>query len=166
MKTKHNNQFHFLNYLITSITPINPIALITLITFLLFSSCKDKDPCKDNAGSGGSVNLKFSLYHHTRAIKNLSGYPDSVYVFFNTSDLPALKNDGSKLPISYDALFIGNDTSSNTVMVTGLKCGDYYFYGAGMDSTGPYRVLGGIPYTVEEDHNGDYSLNLPVTEGD
>jgi len=144
----------------------NILIVAFAIVLSSFSGCKEKDPCKDNAGTGGSVNLKFNLFHHSRPIKNLTGSPDSVYVFFNTSDLPALKNDGSKLPISYDALFIGSDTSSNTVMITGLKCGDYYFYGAAMDSTGPYRVLGGIPYTIEEDDNGEYNLNLPVTEGD
>jgi hypothetical protein len=139
-----------------------------VISALLLSitGCKEKDPCKDNAGYGGSVNVKLSLLHHSRQIKNKIGYPDSVYVFFNTNDLPTLKSDGSKLPVSYDALVLGTDTATNSVTVTGLQCGDYYFYGAAMDSAGPYRVLGGIPYTISEDASGEISLTLPVTEGD
>lgn len=140
------------------------ILLTLCFLAIAFTGCKEKDPCKDNAGSGGNVTISLSLVHHERAIKNKIGYPDSVFVIYNTKELPGLNSN--QVPAAYDQLIVGTDTSSNIISVSGLKCGDYYFYGAAMDSAGPYRVLGGIPYSIKEDDNGEYSLTLPVTEGD
>lgn len=139
--------------------------LPVLIFSLLFAGCKEKekDPCEDNAGFGGAVDLRFTLKHHSKVIRNKIGYPDSVYVIFNTNDLPGL--DANDLPLSYNSIIVGAGLDS-FVLVNDLKCGQYFFYGAAMDSTGPYRVLGGVPYTIAENQSGMVDLILPVTEGD
>lgn len=137
-----------------------------LCVLMFFPGCKkkdEKDPCEDNAGTGGNVNLKLNFIHHSWTVKNKPNYPDSVYVIFNTLDLPVL--DANQLPAKYDMIVTGKDTDA-FVMVNGLKCGDYHLYGVAWDTKVGKRVVGGIPHSIAESDTGEKVLTLAVTDGD
>ncbi|HNP47991.1 MAG TPA: hypothetical protein PKK99_12050 [Bacteroidia bacterium] len=124
------------------------------ITFIVFiSSCKKTDKCE--AGSGGSLTLVAKLTHHSVVIPNDSAQPDTVWVKFNTQDW-------SGAPTGYDARFIGEEGEDH-VHITGLKCGDYYLYAAGLDTSGPFIVRGGRSFSTEQGE-GEIQIDVPVTE--
>jgi hypothetical protein len=128
-----------------------------LVLLLCFEGCKPEE-CE--GGSGGSVNVVARLYHHDRLIANDSSHPDTVYVAYNTHESP-----GSDLS-SYDAVFIGTKGEDH-VNVTGLKCGEYYFFATGLDTVSSpgakFRVTGGIPFSTERE-SGEIIFTLPVAE--
>src|ERR1043165_9624616 len=128
------------------------LILSAFVVLASVSSCVKK--CKE-AGTGGSLTLVGKLQHHGNTIINHIGYPDTVFVKFNTKDLPGTN------PSSYDTYFVG-DVGEDHVHMENLKCGDYYLYAVGMDSTGPYRVSGGIPFSTEQE-SGEIVLYQPVT---
>jgi hypothetical protein len=132
--------------------------LITVAIFAalvsLFPSCKKGNKC--DAGTGGNVTVIATLKHHSKIIPSQANYLDTVYVKFNTSDFP-----GSDIA-SYDAYFVGS-ISEIPVRITGLKCGQYYLYGAGFDTVLSDRVKGGVPFSTELE-SGEVSINIPVTE--
>ena len=72
------------------------IRTIAFLAIVLFSvvSCK-------KAGTDGDATLVVFAQHHGNTIPNHLGYPDSVYVKFNTVDLP------SDPTHNYDAVFVG-----------------------------------------------------------
>lgn len=129
-----------------------------LLTFsAITTSCKKKDNCE--AGTGGELTVVAYLKHHGRIIPNQPGHPDTVWVKFNTQNAP-----GSGVS-NYDKLFVGEEGEDH-VHLSGLKCGDYYFYGAGkdtlLDSTQD-RVVGGIPFSTDKT-SGEVNLDIPVSE--
>lgn len=126
------------------------VLLIAIVASL--PSCKKK--CKE-AGTGGSVTLVTKLYHHTELIPNKTSYLDTVYVKFNTQN-------GDSNVANYNTYFVG-EAGENHVHMEGLKCGDYYLYAVGFDSTINERVKGGIPYTFDKE-SGEIDLTIPVTE--
>jgi hypothetical protein len=126
--------------------------LIPLISFFL--SCTKKSSC--NAGTGGSLTIVAYPQHHGKPIYSHGNYRDTIFVKFNASDFPGTS------PSSYDAHFIG-DSGTNFVNLNGLQCGNYYIYGVALDSSGPYRVTGGIPYSTTQT-SGTLNLDVPVTE--
>ncbi|MCX6199328.1 MAG: hypothetical protein NTY88_08930 [Bacteroidetes bacterium] len=128
-------------------------ALLSFSILLSFSACKKK--CTE-AGTGGQVTLVASPKHHVMAIVSGALYPDTVFLKFNTKD-----NPGANLT-SYDTYFVG-EPGEEHVHMEGLKCGDYYIYAVGYDSTISKRVMGGIPYSFEKE-SGEIDLNIPVTE--
>ncbi len=139
--------------------------IIMLITCAAgFTSCKNKDTTTPTlvctGGSGGNVTMVAYLYHHDSLIVNKRNYRDTVFVKFNTQNLPGTHAS------NYDAVFVG-DSISNNVHLTGLKCGNYYIYGVGLDtitSPGlPFRVSGGIPFSTST-ISGEITLHVPVTE--
>lgn len=110
--------------------------------------------------SGGNLNITAYLYHHDSLIVNKPGYLDTVFVKYNSSNLPGLS------PSDYDTYFVG-DSASAFVKLTGLRCGDYYFYGVGMDTVSspghPFHVSGGTPFSTSE-ISGEIIIHVPVTE--
>lgn len=130
---------------------------VFLFSFLLIvftvSSCKKK--CTE-AGTGGNVTLVARLHHHTEPIPNKVSYLDTVYLKFNAKDSP-----GTNLA-SYDTYIVG-EAGEDHVHIEGLKCGDYYLYAVGFDSTINERVKGGIPYSFDKE-TGEIDLSIPVTE--
>ena len=126
--------------------------LLFLITVSV-SSCKKK--C-EGAGTGGNVTLVAKMQHHGFTILNKASYLDTVYLKFNTKDSP-----GADLA-NFDTYFVG-EAGEDHIHLEGLKCGDYYIFGVGLDSTGPYRVTGGIPFSFEQE-SGEIDLVIPVTE--
>ena len=121
------------------------------------TSCKKKDNCE--AGTGGELTVVAYLKHHGSLIANQPGDPDTVWVKFNTQNAP-----GSGVS-NYDKFFVGEDGEDH-VQISGLKCGDYYFYGAGKDTTldsTQDRVAGGIPFSTDKT-SGEVNLDIPVSE--
>jgi hypothetical protein len=109
-------------------------------------------------GTGGNATLVVFLQHHGRTIINHVGYPDTVFVKFNVKELPGLHAG------DYDTYFIGN-TGEDHVHCPELKAGQYYLFGVGYDSTGLYRVVGGMSYKLKyKDRKSEIDINLAVTE--
>lgn len=133
-----------------------PVLLIVVV--MLMPACK-KDKCP--AGSGGDLTLKLYPSHHLKAIPG-----STVRIKFGAQDFP-----GENGP--YDISQTANPAYDNTgkridttVTFSGLKCGDYYIYGTGIDSSlssTNKTVKGGFPYSTTQD-NGTIELVLPVTE--
>jgi hypothetical protein len=135
------------------ITSTMTFAVISMFTFLGFS-CKDK--C-DEAGTGGSKTIAAFPQHHTKPIISQPGYVDSAFVKFNTQDFPGTS------PSDYDLVLAGEEGEDH-VHIEGLKCGDYFIYMTGFDTSLPHRVTGGIPYHIDENAPSEIDLNVPVTE--
>ena len=104
-------------------------------------------------GLGGKNTVIVTPQHHGRNIPWVV-----VYIKFDTQELPGTS------PSNYDASFTttGGSDSIN-VTVSGLKEGDYYFYGIGFDSLIMLPVTGGLPVTLKNS-SGTTSMNLPITE--
>lgn len=118
------------------------------------AACNRSDDSGCVAGTGGDLTLVVFPQHHGKPIPNKANYLDTVFVKFNTQDAPS---DGV-----YDKYFVG-EAGEDHIHLTGLKCGNYYLFGTGYDTTINQRVKGGIPYTTEQS-SGEVDLNLPVTE--
>ena len=127
------------------------------MVILLGQSC-ERDDCK--GGSGGNVTVIARLYHQDKLIGSGQSYPDTVFVKYDTHESPGSKTE------SYDAQFIGK-AGEDHVNVTGLKCGEYYFFGTGLDTVSSpgsaFRVTGGISFSTEKE-NGEQIFTLPVSE--
>ena len=118
---------------------------------LLLFSCR-------NGGLGGDVILTVYPEHHGVSIHNCIGYPDTVFLKFDTDDFPGTK------PSDYDTYFVGTPRE-NFVHCHGLKPGKYFVYATGMDSAGPYRVMGGMPLKIKySERKDEITLNVPVVE--
>ena len=128
-------------------------SVLFLCVLFSFSACKKK--CAE-AGTGGNVTLVAFPQHHGMAILSGALYPDTVYLKFNAKD-----NPGTNLA-SYDTYFVG-EAGEEHVHLEGLKCGDYYIYAVGYDSTIHERVQGGIPYSFDKE-SGELNLTIPVVE--
>lgn len=117
-------------------------------------ACKKDSTC--SAGSGGSLTLVAYLQHHERTIPNQGNYPDTVYVKYNTQEYPG------GLASNYDIYFVG-DSGEDHVHVKNLRCGDYYLFGAALDTNIHKRVTGGRPFSTSVT-SGEIGINLAVTE--
>lgn len=133
------------------------LSLITVAIITSSSSCKPDKECED-AGTGGNLTVVATLKHHSKVIYNQPNYLDTVFVKFNTQDLPGTE------PLDFDTYFVG-EAGEDHVHLDGLKCGDYYIYGAAFDTTITQRVVGGIPFSTTQT-DGEIELIVPVTEGD
>lgn len=125
------------------------------ITLLAVTSCK-------KAGTDGATTIVVFPQHHGRAIPNHQGYPDSVYVKFNATDLP------SDPTHNYDAVFVG-EIGEDHVHCDSLHTGKYYLYATGWDTTlnvpTGERVFGGMAIRIKyKDRKTEIDLNVPVTE--
>lgn len=123
-----------------------------IIAVSVISCERDKNQCI--GGSGGNLTIAAFPQHHGKSISNKATYLDTIFVKYNTSDKPANNN--------YDTYFVG-EAGEDHVHMKGLKCGNYYFFATGFDSTINQRVVGGIPYTTDKT-DGEIDLNIPVTE--
>jgi len=110
------------------------------------------------AGTGGDVSLIVYPEHHGNPIINHIGYPDTVFLKFNAEELPGTK------PSDFDIYFVGTPRE-DFVHCEGLKAGKYYVYVVGMDSAGPYRVMGGMPLKIKySERKNEIKLTMPVVE--
>lgn len=126
------------------------ILLAVIATATMFTSCKKDDKC--DAGTGGNVTIVAFPKHHGKEVR-----PYSAWVKFNTNDSPG--NSAS----NYD-LIIDADTTENHIEIENLKCGDYYIFMTGYDTSTVAIVVGGTPYTVAESASGEINLDVAVTE--
>ena len=132
---------------------IAAVALSAMIVSAL-SSCKKDDKCE--AGSGGSVTLVLEPEHHGEPIYSQPAYRDSAFIKFGAEEFPG--DD----PTKYDIIVVGQ-SGSKKVTVSGLKCGKYYLFMTGFDTSIVERVKGGIPYEFD-DEEGVKTVKVPVTE--
>ncbi len=133
------------------------VSLLAIFTINTLSSCKKSKECED-AGLGGELTVVATLKHHSKIIYNQGNYNDTVFVKYNAQDLPGLE------PSDYDTYFVG-DSGEDHVHLEALKCGQYYLFGAGFDTTITMRVIGGIPFNTDQ-KEGEVEIVIPVTEGD
>ena len=136
--------------------------ILTFVVISVFTSCtKDNDTDGNNciADTGGSLTLVVYPRHHGASIWSHGNYRDTVYVKFNTQVFPGTN------PLKYD-LALAGDSGEDHVHVEGMKCGDYYIYATGWDTTlaPPDTIVrGGIPYSTEAAY-GEIIINVPVVE--
>lgn len=128
----------------------NLVSILLLVTFL-FTSCAKE-------GLGGDATLSVFPVHHTTAIVSTGAYLDSVFIKFNTEEIPAD-------PIhDYDALFVG-EVGKEHVHCAGLKWGYYSVYCTGWDTLTSQRVVGGVLLKIKRsDRKNDIDVIVPVTE--
>ncbi|HKR05292.1 MAG TPA: hypothetical protein VJY62_11725 [Bacteroidia bacterium] len=107
------------------------------------------------AGTPGNLTIKVTLQHHEHTLINLKNYRDTIYVKYNVQEFQGFD------PAAYDTIYIGEYPEDN-VRLTNLKCGKYYIFAVGMESTHFDRVYGGIPYSTEM-KEGEVSVTIPVT---
>lgn len=130
------------------------LAVASFLIAIAVISC-NHDKKKDCiGGSGGNLTIAAFPQHHTKPILNKANYLDTVFIKYNTLDKPA--DD------KYDTYFVGEEGEDH-VHLKGLKCGNYYFFATGFDTTIAQRVSGGIPYTTDK-NDGEIDLDIPVTE--
>jgi hypothetical protein len=130
-------------------TRLATLTLTAAIMFAVTSCCRE--------GDGGDATLVVFLKHHGTTVKNHVTYPDTVYVKFNAKDAPKSLGD-------YDTKFAG-EPGEDHVHVEGLKCGDYYIYGAGFDSTINTRVIGGMHVKIKhKERKDEIDTDLAVSE--
>jgi hypothetical protein len=113
--------------------------------------------CKKNS-LGGEATVVVFMKHHGNIIKNHVNYPDTIFVKFDATDLPGTT------PNKFDTYFIG-EQGEDHIHCKGLRAGKYFLYGVGIDSTGPYRVTGGMAIKIAwSDRKKEIDTDLAVTE--
>lgn len=123
-------------------TSISILAVIAFSASVFIFACKKEktpDPTPTPscvAGSGGSITIRAKLEHHTVNIPNQIGQPDTVWVKYNASDW-------SDAPNGYNLQVIGVEGEDH-VDIIGLKCGTYFLYACGQDTSISLPVIGGL----------------------
>jgi len=130
------------------------VIIVVYFSLMFFNSCK-KD-C--TAGSGGEVVLILKPEHHAIPIYGTSTYRDTAFIKFNASDFPGIE------PSKYDLVIPGNP-GENFVKTPGLKCGLYYIFMTGFDTSAAWnvRVVGGLPIDFSET-SGEKTVVIAVSE--
>ncbi|HMT30828.1 MAG TPA: hypothetical protein PKD91_16265 [Bacteroidia bacterium] len=132
--------------------------LITIMV-ISFVACDDDDDDPKTtcvAGKGGAVTFILQPEHHGEAIPSTPTYPDSAWIKYNTSNFPGDN------PALYDLIVVGTSGSAS-VTVDSMKCGNYFIYMTGFDTSIVERVRGGIPVTISV-QSGNKIIKVPVTE--
>jgi len=125
------------------------LSTFVIVILLTAFSCHKTD---DGAGKGGSANLSFNLKHHGVARNLIKG---TVYIKYNAQDAPA---NGV-----YDDSVKTTDADTMQVAVfSGLKNGNYYFFGIACDTSIYQHAVGGLPYIISSQAN--ITDNLAISE--
>ena len=116
---------------------------------LLAASCgRDEDTIV--AGKGGNATLKVNPSHPGAVIMDCM-----VYIEYNSEDRP--------LDNAYDdSVKCILENGKPIATFPGLKKGNYYLYGFGIDTAGTHKVKGGTKHTITEEK--EQSINLPVSD--
>ena len=127
------------------------LIVILTVPVLFFAGCAKE-------GLGGDATLVVFPQHHGAPISSSATYFDSVYVKFDTKEIPADPTH------DYDAVFVG-EAGEDHVHVEGLKWGNYSIYCAGWDTSINERVVGGVATKIKRgDRKDEIDLTVPVTE--
>lgn len=135
-----------------------PLFALTCCIALIVSCKKDVDLPVDTcvAGTGGEVTLVLQPEHHGEPIPSLPAYPDSAFIKFNVNEFPGDN------PSLYDLIVVGLE-GENEVTINNLKCGDYYVFMTGKDTSIDERVKGGVPVVIEQT-SGVKTIKVAITE--
>jgi hypothetical protein len=120
------------------------IITCSAVLFLLFSI----DGCRKE-GTGGKSSVNGSVKHHSKLIPYAT-----VYIKYGVKNFPGTDPSVYSSSVTADA--------NGYYEFKDLRKGDYYLYGVGLDSAGPYPVSGGIG--VELKYNKETKADIPVTE--
>ena len=131
------------------------LASMATIIAVSCSSCKNDDQTTCVGGSGGNLTIVAKIAHHGMVIPNDSLQPDTVWVKYNTQEW-------SNAPSGYNLRVIG-EAGEDHVHLPNLKCGKYYLYGSGFDTSIQQVVKGGIPISTDQS-SGELLTTIPVTE--
>ena len=126
---------------------------------IIFPGCDDDpdDPTPTCVGGkGGSVSFVLQPEHHGKAIPSQPTYLDSAFIKYNTNDFPGDN------PALYDRIVVGT-AGSAIVIADSMKCGKYFIYMTGYDTSIVERVRGGIPVNIQI-QTGPIAIKVPVTE--
>jgi len=129
------------------------LLIFLIVTASIFSivACKEENEPACKAGTGGNVTLVISPAHHANPIPGAT-----VYIEFNTqTNAGAVSN--------YD-LTVEGDASEDHIHVDGLRCGEYFIYAVGFDSSISQTVFGGIPFVIQQGQSGEIDVHVPVIE--
>jgi hypothetical protein len=129
------------------------LIILSLLAATAVVSCDKKDECQ--GGSGGNLTLVLFPQHHGKAIASQANYRDTIYIKYNTLNAPAAGT-------AYDLVVVGEE-GENHVHVPGLKCGNYYAYAVGFDTSISQRVKGAVPIVTSQT-SGELDINVPVSE--
>ena len=125
---------------------------------IIIVACKKENKCV--GGSGGQVSVKATFRHHTKDINSMPAYRDTVYVRYDGLDFPSAGMSG------FNSKIIG-ESGQSYVMINGLMCGNYYFYGTAGDTSwtvgDTVRLAAGLSYTISQS-SGEVDVVIPVTE--
>jgi hypothetical protein len=132
------------------------LSLIFIVFLVSVISCKDDDDDECNAGTGGNVTIVAKPEHHLDPVISLPSYPDSAFVKFNAQEFPGDN------PALYD-LVVAGESPEDHVLIEGLKCGKYFIFMTGFDTSIQERVKGGIPVQIIQT-SGERIIKVPVTE--
>ena len=125
--------------------------LFLILSVMFITSCAKE-------GLGGDATLVVFLKHHGSIIKNHVGYPDTVFVKYNSKESPGIT------AANYDTYFIGEEGEDH-VHCHNLKWGNYFIYGVGIDSAGPYAVMGGMAVKIKRsERKEEIDIDLAVME--
>ena len=126
--------------------------LTTIICLLfIFSGCKKEGTPTCVAGQGGKVTLVIFPQHHGAPIHGATAYLE-----YNTQSSPGT--------LSNFDLSIAGEANEEHIHAENMKCGDYFIYCVGYDSTISQTVKGGIPYSLPASTSGEINVYVPVTE--
>jgi hypothetical protein len=128
-----------------------------IILFLAMALIIPMGSCKKN-GLGGDATVVVFMKHHGNVIKNHHNYPDTIFIKFKADEFPGAD------PSKYDTYFVGEEGEDH-IHCVGLRPGKYFFYGVGIDSSGPYRVTGGAAVKIRwTERKKEIDTDLAVTE--
>jgi hypothetical protein len=122
------------------------------------TGCKPENNCI--AGGGGNFTVVGFFNRDGREVVNHEWHLDTVWVKYNALQAP------DKYSPRYDTMIVGEEGEDH-IHIKGLKCGDYFFYAAGLDTTLDTimypHVTGSFAFTVEGTA-GEAEIIIPVSQ--
>ncbi|MBL0340470.1 MAG: hypothetical protein IPP71_05815 [Bacteroidetes bacterium] len=133
----------------------NLLSGFVLGLFLLsFSSCvKDERNC---IASGGKGSLKVEVFpvYKGQPVTSTNAFKDTVYIKYGAKSFPG------QSPSKYELKYVIPE-GKNSINITKLNCGVYYFYVVCKDSISGKRITGGANF-ISDKITGSFNLVVPV----
>lgn len=129
------------------------LVLVVLLFLVVEQGC-----CKKTE-QPGKATMILRLRHHGEVIPNHLSYPDTIWIKYNAKEAPATLAD-------YDKIVVGSGTEE-FFKLSNVNCGDYFIYGAGLDSSAASseRVAGGQYVKIaHKDRKKESEYSIAVTE--